>query len=109
MKILTNIKNFFNKIWFYIVLGLLTIIGGLLFILQIKNKEIAELKIKVLLIKTEKEADSLKVDVESLLKDNKRTDDEIKDLEQILVDIKRKKEELKDASPSSSEIENYWN
>lgn len=102
-------KSLFEKIWMYIVIVFLIIVGGLLFLLRIKDKKLTAMRIQTLLIKTEEQANKLESQVKEKLKSNEKSTVELAELNKILDEIQNKKKELKKQKLNPKEVEQYWN
>jgi uncharacterized protein HemX len=104
-----SIKNLLSSLYGKLALIFSVIFGILIYILNKKNREIRTLKTKARLVKTEKEADSLKNDIKKLSENRKKIKGEQEHLDEALKILEEKKKQLKNETKSSKDIENFWN
>lgn len=106
---MNKIKELTLNIWEYIVLGSAFVISVLLYILNLKNKELEAVKAKIELVKTQKEADALEAEILQKLLEKDLTKKELETLKKSLDFLDQKRQNLKkEGDLSDSKIEDYW-
>lgn len=105
---MTKIKELLG----WIVAGLSTILGIVLFVLSRKNKELDALNAKVDLAKTEKETDLLEVEIKDLKEDKANLKKTNQELDKALVKVEEKRKQVvEDAKKlkNPKDVASYWN
>ncbi len=105
-----KIKAFFSGIWFYLVL----IVGGavavLLYMLNLKNKELEAAQAKIALAQTQKDADLIEVDIKQRLANEQLADKDRAALQQSLDLLNQKRQSLSDTRTNDDQAKaDYWN
>lgn len=101
-----------KKTWHKVVLVLGAVIGFLLYWLSLKNKKLAAYKAKIELVKTQRQADLLEIEIKEIMTDRKLLKKEREDLEQALKLLEEKRNSLKGKSNKKrtvKDVESYWN
>ena len=105
-----KIKEFFAGIWFYVIL----IVGGaiaiLLYMLNLKNKELESAQAKIALAQTQKDADLIESDIKQRLATEQLADKDRAALQQSLDLLNQKRQSLTDTRTNSDQDKaDHWN
>lgn len=103
--------NFLKSIWTKVAGGAIALIAILLYVLNLKQKEINSLKAKAELAKTQKEVDKIEHEIDNILRDRASTKKELDEANEALVALTNRKAELhtKAENRTKDEVEKYWN
>jgi len=103
--------DFLKGIWSKIAAVAIAIVGILLWMLSLKQKELNVYEAKARLVETKEQAEALEHEIQTLKKNRGATKEELDGLDQALVQLKNRKVELKEKAEgrTSEETENYWN
>lgn len=106
-----SLKETLSNVGTKIVLILSLVIGVLAYFLQLKNRKINSLKASIDLLDTEKAADILEAEINTILEDKTLLKKEIDEYNKSIVDLNNKREEIKKShvNKTPQEIEDYWN
>lgn len=98
------------NIWSSVAIVCAAAISILLYLLNLKSKELDETKAKIALANTQKKADAVEAEIKQKLAEKELTKREIKDLNKALDLLEEKRQTLKqEGSLTDSEVENFWN
>lgn len=100
-----------KEYWDYIITFLGAIIGFLWYFLTLKNREVRKYKTAVGMLKSEREADLLEVEINTIKGNRKRTNTEIKKYNKELDRLNEKRDNIKEIvkNMDKHEIIKYWN
>ena len=99
-----------SGIWQYLVLILGAILGIVLYVLNLKNKELDAAKAKIALANTQKEADALESEIKTKITEQDLNKKELEGLQKALDLLDKKRESIKDEGNIKDEkVEDYWN
>lgn len=112
----TQVENKMNKlkeglasVWGYIVLICGAAIGILLYILNLKSKQLDAAKAKIALANTQKEADAIEAEINKRLAEKELTKREQEDLNKALDLLAEKRQSIKqEGNLTDSQVEDYW-
>jgi Na+-translocating ferredoxin:NAD+ oxidoreductase RnfG subunit len=106
-----KIKDFFMSIISYIILGVVAVIGFLLYSLSNKKNEVNALKAKIDLADTQKKADLLEVEIKQRLENKQLLQKEVDELNKNLVLLAEKRAQIakQEAGKTPEEVEDFWN
>ncbi len=107
---MTKLKEALAGIWYYIVL----IVGGavaiLLYVLNLKNKELDAAKAKISLATTQKQADALEAEIKMKQQSQDLNKKELAALDKALDLLTEKRKNIKsEGDLKDSQVEDYWN
>ncbi len=107
---MNKLKEGLASVWGYIVLIGGAVVGILLYVLNLRNKELEAAKAKIALAKTQKEADALESEIQAKLKEKELNKKEVEGLNKALDLIAEKRQNLKNEGDlTDSQVEDYWN
>jgi len=107
---MSKIKMVLSGIWQYLVLILGAILGIVLYVLNLKNKELDAAKAKIALANTQKEADALESEIKTKITEQDLNKKELEGLQKALDLLDKKRESIKDEGNIKDEkVEDYWN
>ena len=108
---MNKLKEIFTWLKNNIVLVLTGIIAALVYVINLNNKKHNALLAQLDLIKTQKEADILEVEIKTKLEQKDLSSKEMETLNKGLVELQNKRAELtqKETSKNDKEIADYWN
>lgn len=110
MMTMNKLKEGLASVWGYIVLIGGAVVGILLYVLNLRNKELEAAKAKIALAKTQKEADALESEIQAKLKEKELNKKEVEGLNKALDLIAEKRQSLKkEGDLTDSQVEDYWN
>lgn len=105
-----KIKAGLASVWGYIVLIGGAAIGILLYILNLKSKELDAAKAKIALANTQKEADAIEAEIKGKMAEKELTKREAADLQKSLDLLEEKRQSIKkEGDLTDSQVEDYWN
>lgn len=112
----TQVENKMNKlkeglasVWGYIVLIGGAAIGILLYVLNLKSKQLDAAKAKIALANTQKEADAIEAEINKRLAEKELTKREQEDLNKALDLLAEKRQSIKqEGNLTDSQVEDYW-
>lgn len=105
-----KLKEAIAGIWYYIVLVLGAIIGVILYILNLKNKELDAAKAKIALVDTQKQADAIESEIKGKMEQQNLNKKEMAGLEKALDLLTEKRKNIKKEGNLNDEaVEDYWN
>lgn len=99
--------NLLKNIWAKIVIGLTAILGIVLYILNLKNKELNAYKAKIHLADTKEQVKDIEREIITKMEEVKDNKVEIAKLEKNLEQLENKK--LQIAEKDGRDVEDYWN
>lgn len=107
---MNSVKQFFSDIWLRVTLGVIAIIGALVWFIDMKNSENTELKSQLDNVNSQKKADALEAQVTEKLADVADNQRQVESTQKELDQVQAKREELpKQKDLSATEIEAFWN
>ena len=106
---LLKIKTFFSNIWLKLTVFLGLVVAVLLWVLNIRDKELAAAREKINLLQTQKEADLLETDINSKLNEIKMDQVTRKGYQKVLEHLQKKRESLRDRRTTDQAKADYWN
>jgi hypothetical protein len=105
-----KIKQGLSSIWGYIVLVVGASIAILLYVLNLKNKELDAAKAKIALVNTQKEADALEASIKQDMAQRDLNQKDLQSLQKALDILEEKRQSiLKEGNLTDSQVEDYWN
>jgi hypothetical protein len=108
MEIMNKIKLFLKNIWTYLILSGTVIIGILLWLLNIKNKELEAAKAQIQLVQTQKDADLIETDINKRLAEEQLSNTQRAGLQQSLKLLEEKRNTLTDPRTTNQAKADYW-
>lgn len=109
MVLLDKVKSFFSSGWEWVVLAIGGTIAVLLYLLNLKNKELEAAQAKIALAQTQKDADLIEVDIKQRLATEQLADKDRAALQQSLDLLQQKRQSLTDTRTTDQDKADYWN
>lgn len=107
---MNKLKEGLASVWGYIVLIGGAAIGILLYVLNLKSKQLDAAKAKIALANTQKEADAIEAEINKKLAEKELTKREQEDLNKALDLLAEKRQSIKqEGNLTDSQVEDYWN
>jgi len=108
--IMDKIKEGLASVWGYVVLIGGAVLGIVLYILNLKSKELEAAKAKIALATTQKQADALESEIKQKMAEKEVTKKESADLQKALDLLAQKRQDIKqEGNLTDSQAEDYWN
>ena len=105
-----KIKEGLASLWAYIVLGLGAILAIVLYILNLKNKELEAAKAKIALVQTQKQADAIETEIKQQMAEKDLNQKQMDGLQQSLDLLEQKRQTLKqEGDLTDKQVEDFWN
>lgn len=106
---MNKLKEALAGLWAYIVLILGGIIAIVLYVLNLKSKELDAANAKIKLADTQKEADAIETDIKAKQQQQDLNKKEVSGLDQALDLLEEKRKEIrKEGDLKDSQVEDYW-
>ena len=106
---MNKLKEGLASVWGYIVLIGGAAIGILLYVLNLKSKQLDAAKAKIALANTQKEADAIEAEINKRLAEKELTKREQEDLNKALDLLAKKRQSIKqEGNFTDSQVEDYW-
>lgn len=106
---MNKLKEGLASVWGYIVLIGGAAIGILLYVLNLKSKQLDAAKAKIALANTQKEADAIEAEINKRLAEKELTKREQEDLNKALDLLAEKRQSIKqEGNLTDSQVEDYW-
>ena len=106
---MSKLKKLFHSISIHLYLGLVVVLGFVIYLLSLKNKELLSAKAKLELANTQKEVDLIEADIRKKLAEKQNTKVEVEALNKTLDLIKEKRNTLsKEGFLTDKQVEEFW-
>ena len=107
---MNKIKEGLASLWGYLVLIGGAVVAILLYVLNLKNKELDAAKAKIALANTQKEADAIEAEIRQKMAEKELTKRDQEALQKSLDLLAEKRQNLKEeGNLTDSQVEDYWN
>lgn len=107
---MTKLKEALAGVWYYIVLILGAILGVVLYVLNLKSKELDAAKAKINLASTQKEADAIEAEINGKKAQQDLNKKELASLDKALDLLAEKRKTInKEGNLTDKQVEDYWN
>lgn len=104
-----KLKEALAGVWYYIVLVLGAILGVVLYVLNLRSKELDAAKAKIALADTQKQADALESEIKGKMEQQDLNKKEMAGLEKALDLLTEKRKNIKKEGNLNDEaVEDYW-
>jgi len=106
---MNKLKKLFNSISIYLYLGLVAVLGFVVYLLSLRSKELQSAKARLELANTQKEVDLIEAEIKQKLAEKQNTKVEVEALNKTLDLIKEKRDNLnKEGSLTDKQVEEFW-
>lgn len=107
---MNKLKEAIAGVWYYVVLILGAILGIVLYVLNLKNKELDAAKAKIALANTQKQADAIESEIKGKMDKQDVNKKELASLEKALDLLTEKRKSIKnEGNLNDEQVEDYWN
>lgn len=104
-----KIKEFFSNVWAVIVLVLGAVIGGLLYYINLKQRQANAMAAQIALVQTQRQADVLEADIREKMQNKSLLAKEVADHQKALDLLQEKRNNLPNDNLTDKQIDDVWN